>query len=53
LAHVHEGKVQLNGNFYKHDKAFNTSENEKVNDDDMDKKWQQNHQVNEYVKQKT
>jgi len=51
LAHVHEGKAQLDGHFYEHGKAFNTSENEKVNDDDMDKKWQQNHQVNEYVKQ--
>ena len=36
LARVHEGKAQLNGHFYKHGKAFNTSENEKVNDDDMD-----------------
>jgi len=38
LTCVHEGQAQLDGHFYEHGKAFNTSENEKVNDDDMDKK---------------
>jgi len=48
LAHVHEGKAQLDGHFYEHGKASDTLIDEEVNEDDMDLKM-----AAETIKQKS